>query len=405
VRILIVTQYFWPENFRINDVVKYLKSSGHHITVLTGYPNYPGGKIYDKFKKNKKVYYTFLKNVKIIRVPIIPRGGTKFQLFFNYLSFVFSASFFLISNFYKINFDAVLCYGTSPITSSLPGIIIGKLKKKPIFLWVLDLWPDTLVDLKILKPGFFLMLIKLIVQYIYNNCTLIFCQSKSFVNTINKNINYKVKTLYLPSWYEEIFIKKKYLKKYRLFSRKKSFNILFAGNIGEAQDFNTIVSCAVRLSKYPDIKWTVIGEGRKYADFIGSLKKNDILNKFSLLGQKPLNEMPAHYKKASVLLITLKDANTFSKTIPGRLQTCLISKKPIVAAARGETKRIIEESSSGLVANSGDYINLSRNILKFYKMTEKRRNQYGKNGYNYAKKFFNREIILSDLENSIKSNI
>jgi glutamate-1-semialdehyde aminotransferase len=188
-------------------------------------------------------------------------------LFFNYLSFVFSASFFLISNFYKINFDAVLCYGTSPITSSLPGIIIGKLKKKPIFLWVLDLWPDTLVDLKILKPGFFLMLIKLIVQYIYNNCTLIFCQSKSFVNTINKNINYKVKTLYLPSWYEEIFIKKKDLKKYKLFSRKKSFNILFAGNIGEAQDFNTIVSCAVRLRKYPDIKWTVIGEGRKYSDF------------------------------------------------------------------------------------------------------------------------------------------
>lgn len=401
-RLLILSQYFWPENFKVNDIAKYFKSKKNDVVVITGYPNYPDGKIFSEFLKNRDLFSYYLRKIKIIRVPVFPRGNNRFFLFFNYLSFLVSASIYVLYNFKKLKFDAIFCYGTSPITSAIPGILLGKLKKKPVFLWVLDLWPETLVDLKVTKLNILLKLINYIVTFIYNNCTVVFGQSPSIVKQIKKKINNskKTKCIYLPSWYETFFDKKK-----EKIKTKQKFNILYAGNIGEAQDYKTIVSCASRLKNFKDINWTIVGKGRMFKIFQKELKDNKILNNFKFLGIKSSIQMPNIYSRADILIITLKSGKALSKTIPGRLQTCLISKRPIVAAATGEVSRIIRNSKSGLACNSGNFKILSKNILKLKNMGMQKRAQYGKNAYNYAKKNFNRNTVLSTLEKNILINI
>lgn len=403
VKLLIVSQYFWPENFKINDVAKYFQSKKNDVTVITGYPNYPEGKIFKNFFKKKIFYSNYLGSIKIIRVPIFPRGNNKFFLFCNYLSFLISACVFVACNLKKLNFDAIFCFGTSPITSAIPGVLISKLKKKPLFLWVLDLWPETLVDLKVIKSPIVLKLINHVVLFIYKNCTIVFGQSQSIVKEIKKKITNvkKTKCVYLPSWYESFFDKKKEEK----ICTKKIFNIMYAGNIGDAQDYKTIISCAIRLKNFNDICWTIVGKGRKFNIFIKELKNKNIFNNFKFLGIKSLNKMPTIYSKSDILIITLKSGMALSKTIPSRLQTCLISRKPIVAAATGEVSRIIKISKSGLACNSGNFKSLSENILKLKNSSITKRAQYGKNGYNYAKKNFNRDKVLEILEKNIITNI
>ena len=234
--ILIVSQYFSPENFRINDLADELNHRGNNITVLTNVPNYPHGKYFDGygiFKKNKEN----INNINIIRSPIIPRGsGSGIRLTLNYLSFVFGAIF---SSLQLINkkFDVIFVFEPSPITVCLPAIFIKKIKKIPICLWVLDLWPESVVSANNLNTKFVPSLLNPLVKYIYNKSDKILVSSKGFIDSIKKRGISKNKIIYFPQWAEEIF--KPLIPKQKLLEKipNHSFKIMFAGNIGEAQDF------------------------------------------------------------------------------------------------------------------------------------------------------------------------
>jgi colanic acid biosynthesis glycosyl transferase WcaI len=402
--ILIITQYFYPENFRINDFAIELRKKGHNISVLTSIPNYPFGKYYTGyglFSKRRSVH----NKIKIYRCPVIPRrNGTAFWLSLNYLSYVFSgllSSIFLLKN--KI--DLIYVYQGSPITVAFPAIFIKKIKKIPICISVVDLWPESVSSASNLKSDFIPKLLIPIVKYIYSNCDLILVSSRGFINSIlNKGISdHKIK--FLPQWAESIF-KPIQQGKYQLESvPTNSFKIMFAGNVGEAQDFASIIETAKLLKNNEAIHWLIIGSGRKVEWVKMEIKKHKLEKCFHMLGSFPLEEMPAMYAHADCMFFSLKNKLIFSQTVPGKVQSYLASSKPILAMVNGEAGKIIKDSNSGLVCSSGDYNKLVENINILARMKKKELNILGVNGLRYYNKFFKKDVLINKAEKYLLSLI
>ena len=238
-KILIVSQYFWPENFRINELTCELKKLKHNITVLTGYPNYPEGKIYNDFLNNQTRFSKY-KGINIIRVPLIPRGQSRVQLIANYLSFCINASILLIK-LRKQEFDIIFVFQTSPILVGKPSSIISFFKKTPQILWILDLWPETLTAMGILKKKWQIKFVRFFTNLIYQQFNIILTQSKSILNIIRKYTK-TIETFYFPAWSESNTHPRSIKIAKEIEGKKSLFTIIFAGNIGEAQDFPSIVN-------------------------------------------------------------------------------------------------------------------------------------------------------------------
>jgi exopolysaccharide biosynthesis WecB/TagA/CpsF family protein len=401
VRVLIVSQYFWPENFRINDVVEHFKSRGHEVEILTGYPNYPEGKIFDLFKKNPNNFNEY-KGAKIFRIPVrLRKKSTKIDLFLNYLTFVLSSILFGTIKLRKKNYDVVFTFATSPITVAITSIYFSKIKNAKHVLWVLDLWPDILEELKIVKNKLVLYLLNSTVKFIYKKTDLILAQSHSFKKIISDN--YKIRSIeYLPAWSEDINSKNSTEIKNSIDFTEKKLNICFTGNIGEAQNFENIMEAAKILKDQKDIEWTVVGTGRNI-DKIKKFKNDHNINNFNFLGSKPLSDIGYYHSIADILLVSLKPGKALSSTIPGKVQTYLNSNKFILGFIEGEAKKIIEDSQAGRVidpnlplklAEEITYLKNNRSIIQ--KVTNE------KNGTRYLDKKFNKKIIFNNLNDYLE---
>jgi colanic acid biosynthesis glycosyl transferase WcaI len=403
--ILIVSQYFWPENFRINDITKLLIGKGHSVTVLTGIPNYPDGKYfpgYGLFKRRKEKY----NNANIIRIPLISRGNGKgFRLFLNYLSFVIFGC--ICAPFYKIpEYDLIFVYEPSPITVAIPAILLKKIKRVPLVFYVLDLWPESISAVGAIKSLKVLNAIKIIVNYIYKNCDKILVPSKGFIRNIkNYNID-SSKITYWPQWAEEIFSFDKNISRQSIEKLPTGFRIVFAGNIGTAQGLEIIIDAAKILKAFKNIYWIIIGDGRMKEWFEDNIKKYHLAKNIFMLGRKPIEIMPEYFLSADCLFLSLKQDPVFSLTLPAKIQTYLACGKPIVAAIDGESVSIINNAKAGLTSPSSDPQKLADNVLKLYKMKKSERNQFGLNGRRYFEKHFKSDLLLTKLisifENIIK---
>ena len=397
-RILIVTQYFWPENFRINELCEEFANLKHDITVLTGYPNYPKGEIYKEFLKDKKKFKKY-KGVEIIRVPIFPRKKNKLTLSLNYFSFLINS---IIFGYFKLNrkkFDIVFTFQLSPVTVGITSSFFSKLNNCPNVLWILDLWPNTLVALNIIKKDWQINLFKILVNWIYGNCDAILAQSKSILEEIRNYPSVTNNTQYFPSWSEaELFEKEsKFAPEIK---NKKIFTFIFAGNIGEAQDFLSIIKAVKILSKENkhNFRIIIIGEGSKKNWLDKEIKKEKIDKYFELINSYPINRMPSFFKHADALIISLLDREVFNMTIPGKIQFYLTSGIPIVGMISGEGSKVINQAKGGLICKSGDYISFSEIMGKVINMDKKTLKQIGKNGKKYAKQEFSKEYLIKDLE-------
>ncbi len=401
-RILIVSQYFWPENFKINDFAFHFSQKGHDVDVLTGYPNYPSGKYFKgyglfKNKKNKEV----IKDVNIFRAPLIPRGkSNKLRLILNYTSFVFFAS--LKGLFLKKKYDFIFIYEPSPVTVAIPAILIKKLKRIPVIFWVTDLWPESIIAT--LRPSSLNKkiingLINPIVKWIYNESDKILVTSKGFVNSIREKIGKSKDIEFFPQWAESIFrpISNKNISFLNEIP-KNSFKIMFAGNLGEAQDFPSIIKCASLLKRHKNIQWIIIGDGRKKSWIESQIKINNLQSCFHLLGSFPVEKMPQFYSAADTLLFSLKDDFIFSITIPAKVQSYLACGKPIIGMVNGESQKLINNSKSGFCCHSGDFKNLSKKILELSKMNKIQINELGKNALSLYKRSFDRNVIFNRAE-------
>ncbi len=391
-KILVVTQYFWPEEFRINDICKGLKEAGHDVEVLTGLPNYPEGKIYKGyswFKKGVKEY----NGIKIMRVPMIPRGkNSSMTLALNYISFMVNASLKALTLIGK-KYDRVFVFQVSPITSAVPAIILSKLKKIPSYIYIQDLWPETFYSIINIKNKKIRSKMKNICNKIYNSFDKLLIASKGYEDILLKEGFKKEKFEYFPQWAEDFYSES--LKKV---SENRIFTVTFAGNIGKAQSVNTIIEAANLAKENKNIKWQIIGDGSEFENIKYLVKKYSLENTVDLLGRKPAKDMPKYFSSSDGLIVTLKNEEILKVTLPAKVQSYMAAGKPIIAAISGEGSRTIKESKSGLVGEAEDYKALYENVIKLYDMNENERIRIGNNGKEFFKENFTRDKLLNQLE-------
>lgn len=402
-RILVFSQYFWPENFRVNDLVGALKERGHDVTVLTGEPNYPDGTIFAEYAAQPKRFRQY-KGAHVIRVPLLPRGIGSVRLVLNYLSFVVSAGAGAPWKLRGRDFDVIFVYQPSPITSCLPALWLGKLKHAPVILWTLDLWPETLQAIGILRSPRLLASVGVMVSFIYRHCALVLGQSRACEANVVRYAGSTAKYRYFPQWSEELFDDSNALPQAAPEVRRfaETFNVLFAGNIGDSQDFPAILDAAVRLKTDRRIRWLIVGDGRAAEAVRSDIVAKGLQDCVVLLGRYPIERMPSFFAAAGVLLVSLRRDPVFAMTIPGKVQTYLASGRPVVAMLDGEGGRVIAESGAGLVAASGDSEGLAAAVQKLADMSPAERGAMGARGRAYAASEFSRDRLLTQLEAFMK---
>lgn len=395
VKILFVCQYFYPENFKGNDIVFDLVKKGYQITVLTAKPNYPHGKFYKGysfFGKRKEN----INGVKVIRVPVYPRrNGKGIHLILNYVSFVFF-SYFAILFRIKEKFDSVFIQQLSPVTMAFPGFWIKKKQNIPVFLWVLDLWPESVIATTKLKKGYVIKFLDHIVRSFYNKSDVILISSNYFKKSILEKCDDKnKKVVYFPNWAEDIFEKKAF-KKYKLPPFPSGFNVMFAGNIGESHGFETILKAAKRTADF-GINWIVVGAGRKYEWIKNQIFERKLSNVY-LMGRHPLETMPLFFKKADAMLISLKNDPIFSLTVPAKFQAYIASGKIVLGAINGECSDLIKQSGVGICVPAMADKELANASIKLSKSTTKEREKMSRNAKAFYKKYFSKKMLLNQLE-------
>lgn len=401
-RILIVSQYFWPETFRVNDLTEELSRRGHEVTVLTGKPNYPEGNIFPSYRTDPAAFARFGK-VPVVRVPVIPRRQSSVWLLLNYLSFAISASLIGVWKLRKQPFDAIFVFQTSPITAALPAILLRRLKRTPMLMWILDLWPDTLSAIGVVKSPHLLGLVGWLVRFVYRHCDLILVQSRAFIQKVAPLTGGTDRIRYFAGWAEAIFegAGEAPASATELAPFADYFKVLFAGNIGEAQDFPAIIEAADATRDVPRLRWIIVGDGRAAPQVRNEIARRKLGDRFVLLGRFPLERMPSFFAGADALLVTLRKEPIWSMTIPGKVQSYLAAGKPLLAMLDGEGARVIEDARAGLVARAGDGQALAAQVRRLMAMSAADRATIGARGAAYGRREFGRQQMIDALENWI----
>ena len=402
-RALIITQYFWPEDFRINDLTADLISKGYEVSILTGRPNYPEGIIFPEYKAGTKNFKYFNQS-RIYRCPIPSRGDSRFRLFLNYLTFVIFGSLYSLVLSSKHKFDFIFVFEPSPISVCIPAIVAKKVFKTPIIFWVLDLWPETLQAVGILKKDSFIYkLILKLVRWIYNNCDILLGQSRSFVKKIKLETLRNQPVLYFPNWVESDF--EINVRKELKINKNPKFKLFFAGNIGEAQDFPSILEAIKLIDKDVNFELHIYGDGRKKTWVEKEISSCNLNNIVFLHGRRPQSEMSDILSSADAFLVSLKNDPILDITIPGKLQTYLSLGKPILGMVSGECAELINESKSGYTSPPGDHIGLSKNIARLIATDTHQLTEMGANAVKFSNENFNKEKLMAWLDDLIKKLI
>lgn len=405
VNILIVTNHFWPEVFRINDVALGLRDKGHEVSVLTGIPNYPSGRFFPGYgilKKQREDY----EGIKIFRAPLIPRGsGSEIRLIINYASYALSACL-LAPLFCRGSYDLIVVFETSPVTVGLPALVMKKLRGIPMMFWVQDLWPDTLSATGVIRSERVLGWVGRLVRFIYRGCDRILIQSRAFAQSVERLAPSPERIRYFPNSAEELY------RPVQLeptapecAQMPDGFRVMFAGNIGVAQDFGTVLDAAEHLEEHRDIHWVIIGDGRRRSWVESEVVRRGLGDLVHFLGRHPAEKMPGFFSLADALLVTLKKEPGFALTIPSKVQSYLACGKPVIAGLDGEGARVVEEAGAGITCPAESPEELAKAVLEMYRLSENERLAMGNRGREYFEREFERNMLLGRLEGMMREMV
>ncbi len=386
-KLLVVCQYFYPEQFKINDICFELVKRGYDVMVLTGLPNYPSGVIpkdYRWFKRRSED----INGVQVIRSCLVARGQGKLRLALNYLSFAICAS--VKALFLKKDFDLILVWQLSPITMALPALLLKKLTGKPLLLYCQDLWPESIVAAGIKKEGTIYKMLLSFSQYVYHGVDKILISSQMFERYFDEVIGINSGISYLPVYAESLFENIELIK-----NKSEIINLVFAGNIGEMQSVETIIKAANELKDLDRIIWHIVGDGSDRINCEELAVKYGLSN-VKFYGQRPMEEMPDFYSIADAFLVTLKANKEISYTLPNKVQSYMAAGKPIIGAIDGETHLVIEEAGCGLCCEAEDYIALAQLVRGFAFNTENH-STMGENARKYYQENFDKKIFMKSL--------
>lgn len=391
-RVLICTNHFYPETFRCNDVAFELARLGYDVTVLTAIPDYPGGKFFEGYGFFKKRRET-VRGVKVIRAFIIPRGqGGVIRLLLNYLSYFLSSLLVSIRLGLFGKFDRVLIHETSPVMIGVPAVIVKKLQKIPLYFWVLDLWPESLQAAGGVNNPWVLGFFRRMTTWIYRHSDKILMSSKGFESSIMEKGDFANKLIYFPNWADKAL---EGHGEYRLPAMPDGFIAMFAGNMGEAQDFDHIMSAARLLKEEKNIHFVFVGDGRKRPWVEAYCEKHGLQATVHWVGRHPVDAMPSFFEKADVMLMTLKDVSIFNLTAPAKLQAYMSASKPILAMMNGEGPRIVTEAQCGKCVPAADAEGLAKVLKEMSQMDKAELVEMGRRGKAYQQSHF-------DLDQSIR---
>ncbi|MGE8154678.1 glycosyltransferase family 4 protein [Pseudomonas vancouverensis] len=377
-RVLVWTQYFWPENFHINEVVAELVSQGAEVTVLTGKPNYPEGRIFAGYRSLGCQTENF-KGAEVIRLPLYPRGKNSAKgLILNYLSFILSGYLLGPWALRGLKFDVVFVYAPSPLLQALPAIYVSWLKRARLALWVQDIWPDSLKATGFITNGKLIKCIEYVVRYIYRYSDTILIQSEGFRDSVQRLCRDWSKIKFFPNSALEP-VAAVVPDKFDISRLSSRFSVVFAGNIGVAQSCETIVEAAKILQKYSDIRFFLVGSGSMEPS-IAKMIRDEKLDNVELTGRVPPEQMTSIYAASSVLLLTLKDDPIFALTIPSKFQSYLAAGKPIIASCNGQTASMLAEADAGLSCTARDPQALAQAVLTLHGTDQKNLSEMGRHG-------------------------
>jgi glycosyltransferase involved in cell wall biosynthesis len=395
--ILVIAQYFYPEQFRINDICTEWVKRGYKVTVITGIPNYPQGKYYNGyglFKKRKEMY----NDIEIIRIPLIPRGNNAIMLALNYLSFVVSGFFW--SMFTRIKADYVFIFEVSPMTQALPGVWYAEKKKIPCYLYVQDLWPENVEIITGITNKTIIGAIGKVVDYIYARCTKIFTTSNSFAKSIEKRGVLTEKIEYWPQYAEDFYQPLQKMSIHEI-PNDDAFNITFAGNIGNAQGLDILPKTAALLKEKKlnrKVRFNIIGDGRYKETLVEMVDLNNVSDMFSFIPRQPATRIAEFMAASDAAFMCLTDSPLFAMTIPAKLQSYMACGVPIIASAEGETNQIINEAKAGVCGPAGDFQKLAENIIELLSKPQDQLNKLGNNARDYYDKNFNKNELLNRMD-------
>lgn len=395
--ILVISQVFYPEQFRINDMCQEWVKRGYKVTVLTGIPNYPQGKFYEGYgfcKKRREMW----NGIEIIRIPVIPRGNSKIGLVANYFSFPISGFFWNIFN--KIKTDYCFMFETSPMTQCVIGVWYAKKNKVPLYAYIQDLWPENVEIVTGISSPIVIEPIQKMVDYIYKNCNEIFVTSPSFVGAVcDRRVKVpESKVHYWPQYAEEFY---KPMKREMVSDIPKTdaFKIIFTGNVGYAQGLDVLPRTAVLLKKRgKNVLFCIVGDGRYMEEFKKELIKLQVEDMFCMTGRKPAEEVPKLLAACDIAFLSFMQTKLFDMTIPAKLQSYMACGMPVIAAAAGETKRVLNEAKCGVCSPSGNEHALAESIEKIMNASKEALEIMKRNSREYFEIHFEKEQLMNQMD-------
>ncbi len=397
-RLLIITNHFYPESFRVNDIAFNRLERGDEVTVLTSIPDYPEG----KFHKGYSLFKRRVENVagvKVIRVPIIPRGkGGKLRMIMNYSSSVFFFFFYSLYQALFRRYDAVFVHDTSPTFICSPAQRVGRIQKIPVHHWILDMWPESLTAGGIDGGWIYNAILKKMKSY-YRRDKKIFISSRGFRKILVERGVPDEKIVYLPNWCDDAVDTKD--ESVSLPELPSGFVVMFAGNLGEAQNLENVLQAAKICSLDKTIHFVFVGDGRKKQWMEEYISYECLGDTVHLVGRYPPSSMMYFFDMASVLLVSLNDKLVFNMTLPAKVQSYMVARKPILGVLKGEGADIISEADCGWTVDPNNPQAIADKIIEISKLPKEELELLGSNGCSFYKNHFTKEICMKILDENL----
>lgn len=403
-KILFVSQYFHPEQFSNNSIAQYLSGAGHEVEVVTCVPNYPEGKFFDGYS-NRELRQEKWGRISINRAWTVPRGKSAFSLIRNYITFPITGSFKAARN--ASDADVSFVSMPSPLFQAFVGVYMRWRRKIPTVFWVQDLWPETVIHTLDLKNPLVIKPLTWICGWLYRQADLVLVQSEAFIASVEKFGVPANKIRVYPNSAPDAYRPLQRARHPKLDDddQQNRFQLMFAGNIGESQDFDTIIACAERLKDHGELEWVIVGSGRDQTRVEREVEKRGLQHKFKFLGRHPEGDMPELFAQADAMLVTLKSNPVFALTVPYKVQCYMACGKPIIAALDGEGARIISEAKAGISVPASNPAELAEAVLELMALNETEVRTLGKNARAYYLHHYDAKQINANLENWLKEAV